>query len=97
GLRKTVSESKMLGFEGIGCIHPRQIAPIHESFAPEEIEIEKAKKIIRAFNDAKEKGLGVISIGTKMIDPPVVKRAEKIIHLALELGLLSKKWLSEEI
>ncbi len=97
GLRKTVSESKMLGFEGIGCIHPRQIAPIHESFAPDEIEIEKAKKIIRAFNDAKEKGLGVISIGTKMIDPPVVKRAEKIIHLALELGLLSKTWLFEEI
>ena len=97
GLRKTVSESKMLGFEGIGCIHPRQIAPVHESFAPEEIEIEKAKKIIRAFNDAKEKGLGVISIGTKMIDPPVVKRAEKIIHLALELDLLSKTWLSEEI
>ena len=97
GLRKTVSESKMLGFEGIGCIHPRQITPIHESFAPEEIEIEKAQKIIRAFNDAKEKGLGVISIGTKMIDPPVVKRAEKIIHLALELGFLSKTWLSEEI
>ncbi len=90
GLRKTVKESKMLGFEGIGCIHPRQIAPIHESFAPEPDEIEKAMKIVEAFKDAKAKGLGVISIGTKMIDPPVVKRAEKIIYLAEELGLLSK-------
>ncbi len=95
GLRKTVKESKMLGFEGIGCIHPRQIVPIHESFAPENDEIKKAKKIVRAFKDAEEKGLGVISIGTKMIDPPVVKRAEKVINLALELGLLSKNWLQE--
>ncbi len=95
GLRNVVKESKMLGFEGIGCIHPRQIIPIHESFAPEKDEIEKAKKIIYAFNEAKEKGLGVISIGTKMIDPPVVKRAERIIHLALELKLLSKNWLEK--
>ncbi len=95
GLRETVKESKSLGFEGIGCIHPRQITPIHESFAPDNSEIEKAKKIVRAFNEAKEKGLGVISIGTKMIDPPVVKRAEKIIRLALQLNLLSKTWLEE--
>ncbi len=91
GLRATVKESKMLGFEGIGCIHPRQIAPIHESFAPDNSEIEKAEKILKAFKEAEKKGLGVISIGSKMIDPPVVKRAEKIVNLALELGILSKK------
>ncbi|MCF6366903.1 MAG: citrate lyase acyl carrier protein [Bacteroidales bacterium] len=96
GLRNTVKESKMLGFEGIGCIHPRQIMPIHESFAPEQSEIDRAKKIIKAFNEATEKGLGVISIGSKMIDPPVVKRAEKTINLALKLNLLSKKWLEED-
>ncbi len=95
GLRATVKESKMLGFEGIGCIHPRQIVPIHESFAPDKDEIEKAKKIIRAFTEAEKKGLGVISIGTKMIDPPVVKRAERIIRLAVKLNLLSKSWLKE--
>ncbi len=81
GLRQTVKESKMLGFEGIGCIHPRQIAPVHESFAPDKDEIAKAEKIIEAFNKAKAEGRGVISIGTKMIDPPVVKRAEKILAL----------------
>jgi len=95
GLRNTVKESKMLGFEGIGCIHPRQITPIHESFAPEQSEIDKAKKIVKAFIDATEKGLGVISLGSKMIDPPVVKRAERTINLALRLNLLSKKWLEE--
>ncbi len=96
GLRKTVKESKMLGFEGIGCIHPRQITPIHESFAPESDEIEKAKKIVLAFKEANKKGLGVISLGSKMIDPPVVKRAEKTIDLAVNLGILSKKWFLEE-
>jgi len=92
GLRKTIKISKSLGFEGMGCIHPRQIKVIHESFAPEPEEIEKAQKIVNAFILAGEKGLGVVSLGSKMIDPPVVKRAQKIIDMALELGLTEKNW-----
>ncbi len=94
-LRENVKVSKGLGFEGMGCIHPRQIKVIHESFAPEPDEIEKAKKIVNAFIDATEKGLGVVSLGTKMIDPPVVKRAEKAISLAINLGLISENWREE--
>jgi citrate lyase subunit beta/citryl-CoA lyase len=75
GLRASVLEAKSLGFDGKGCIHPRQIKVVHEAFAPTEEEIEKAKKIVAAFEEAKEKGLGVVSLGSKMIDPPVVKRA----------------------
>lgn len=92
GLADNVKNSKSLGFEGMGCIHPRQIAVIHENFAPEKSEIEKAQKIILAFDDAKAKGLGVVSIGTKMIDAPVVKRAETTIRLAVNLGLIDKDW-----
>ncbi|MEN8123233.1 MAG: aldolase/citrate lyase family protein [Bacteroidota bacterium] len=92
-LAANVKVSKSLGFEGMGCIHPRQIAVIHENFAPEEKEIEKAKKIIVAFEEAKSKGLGVVSLGTKMIDPPVVKRAETTIELAVNLGLLPNNWM----
>jgi citrate lyase subunit beta/citryl-CoA lyase len=92
GLRINVKNSKELGFEGMGCIHPRQIAPIHESFAPEKSEIEKAQKIINAFKEAEEKGLGVVSLGTKMIDAPVVKRAQTTVKLAIELGLIEKDW-----
>jgi len=92
GLRKTIMESKSLGFEGMGCIHPRQIKVIHESFAPDKDEIEKAMKIVNAFYEAEEKGLGVVALGTKMIDPPVVKRAQKNIDLALYLGLISENW-----
>ena len=92
GLRNVVKESKSLGFEGMGCIHPRQVPIIHEIFAPDDEEIEKAKKIVTAFYKAEEKGLGVVALGSKMIDPPVVKRAQKTIDMAIETGKLSENW-----
>ncbi len=81
GLRTSVREAKMLGFDGKGCIHPRQIKPIHEEFAPTDTEVEKAQKIVTAFQEAEAKGLGVVALGNKMIDPPVVKRALRILDL----------------
>ncbi len=96
GLKENVLKSKALGFDGMGCIHPRQIRVIHEYFAPDASEISKAKKIVKAFDEATEKGLGVVSLGTKMIDPPVVKRAQKTIDLAVNMGKLSKEWRNEE-
>jgi citrate lyase subunit beta/citryl-CoA lyase len=90
GLKENVKRSKSLGFEGMGCIHPRQVPVIHEGFAPVEDEIERAERIVMAFNEAKSKGLGVISLGTKMIDPPVAKRALKTLDLAYSLGLRKK-------
>ncbi len=94
-LKQNVLASKALGFDGMGCIHPRQIEVIHDNFAPHETEIEKAKKIVNAFITATEKGLGVVSLGSKMIDPPVVKRALKTVNLAISLGLLSDNWREE--
>jgi len=91
-LREVVLEAKSLGFDGMGCIHPRQIRVIHEAFAPTEAEITKAKKIVLAFDVATEKGLGVVSLGSKMIDPPVVKRALNTISNALEAGLIRENW-----
>ena len=82
GLRQSVIEAKSLGFEGKGCIHPRQIKVVHEAFAPTTEEIEKAKKIVLAFEEAEKKVLGVVSLGSKMIDPPVVKRAQRTLYLA---------------
>lgn len=92
GLRASVIEAKSLGFEGKGCIHPRQVQVVHEAFAPTEKEIERAKKIIIAFNEAEKKGLGVVALGSKMIDAPVVKRARHTIELAILNGLLKTNW-----
>ena len=96
GLKASVKEAKGLGFEGKGCIHPRQIHIINSEFAPTQLEIDKAKEIIIAFDKAKIDGIGVVSIGSKMIDPPVVKRAERTIRLAISSKLLSKSWKRNE-
>lgn len=92
-LKQNVIISKALGFEGMGCIHPRQIPVIRQGFAPDEAEIEKSKKIVLAFTEAKNKGLGVVALGSKMIDPPVVARAQKTIDLAVRLGFISSNWI----
>ena len=96
-LRDVILESKSLGFDGMGCIHPRQINVIHQYYAPNDAEIEKAKKIVNAFEDATEKGLGVVSLGSKMIDPPVVKRAQRTIDLAITSGKIAKDWRDEYV
>jgi citrate lyase subunit beta/citryl-CoA lyase len=92
GLKQNVLVSKALGFDGMGCIHPRQIRVIHENFAPANDEIEKSMKIVVAYHKATEQGLGVVSIGTKMIDPPVVKRALNTINQAVKMGKLKESW-----
>jgi len=78
GLRRWGENARALGFEGMGCIHPSQIAVIHEAFSPSQAEIDKAAKIVAAFEDAQQRGLAVVSLGSKMIDPPVVERAIKL-------------------
>ncbi len=80
--------SRAMGFEGMGCIHPMQIEIIHRAFAPSQTELEKALKIVAAFEDAQAKGLGVVSLGSKMIDAPVVNRALKLVERARQMGLM---------
>ncbi len=92
GLRDSVIEAKAIGFEGKGCIHPRQIKVVHQALAPTEKEIEKAKKIVTAFEEAEKKGIGVVSLGSKMIDAPIVKRAHNTIKLALLNRLIDENW-----
>jgi citrate lyase subunit beta/citryl-CoA lyase len=89
-LRQNVMNSKALGFEGMGCIHPRQVAVINQGFAPDESEIEKSVKIVAAYEEARKRGDGVVAVGSKMIDQPVVLRAQKTISLAKKLGRMPK-------
>ena len=95
GLRASVLEAKSLGFEGKGCIHPGQIRIVHESFAPGKEEIERAKIISLALDEALKKGSGVAALGSKMIDPPVVKRAERILKLAVQNNQIQANWKEE--
>ncbi|MEA3558883.1 MAG: HpcH/HpaI aldolase/citrate lyase family protein, partial [Candidatus Thermoplasmatota archaeon] len=70
------------GYDGKACIHPTQIEIIHEVFNPSKEEIEYAVKVKNAIEVAKAKGSGVIALGSKMIDRPIVIRAEKILARA---------------
>ena len=91
GLRRWGENSRALGFEGMGCIHPSQIAVTHDAFAPSQAEVEKAQKIVTAYEEAQQRGLGVVSLGSKMIDPPVVQRALKLVERARAMKLVPKK------
>ncbi len=88
GLKLWGERSKSLGFEGMGCIHPRQIAVIHEAFKPAAEQIEKALRIVEAYAEAQKQGHGVVSLGSKMIDPPVVHQALALVKQARMLGLI---------
>jgi citrate lyase subunit beta / citryl-CoA lyase len=85
-LRRWGQNSRALGFEGMGCIHPAQIPVIHEAFSPAQAEIDKAQKIVAAFEEAQQRGLSVVSLGSKMVDPPVVQRALKLVTRAKQMG-----------
>ena len=87
GLKHWGESSRALGFEGMGCIHPSQIPVVHAAFAPSAAEIQKAQKIVVAFEEAQQRGVGVVSLGSKMIDPPVVQRALKLVARAKAMGL----------
>lgn len=92
GLRKTALKSKSMGFRGMGCIHPAQIPVIHACYNPTEKEVEMAKKVVVAFEAAQKEGKGVISLGSKMIDAPVVKRALHVVGQAMKNQMLNPDW-----
>ncbi|MCX7731884.1 MAG: aldolase/citrate lyase family protein [candidate division WOR-3 bacterium] len=95
GLKFSCLQAKALGFEGKGCIHPRQVRVVNEAFTPDDEEIAHAMEIVKADMAARAKGKSVAVIGSKMIDPPVVRRARRTLELAVALGRLSPDWNKE--
>ena len=91
-LRASCRAAKEFGFEGKGCIHPRQVQVVNEEFTPSAAEIEKAQRIVLAFKEAQAQGRNVVALGSKMIDPPVVQRALRTIGLAITAGRLAEDW-----
>ena len=82
GLRRETEYAKKIGFTGKAVINPRQIEIIHDVFTPTEEEIRKAYRIVKEFRANSASGIGVFAIDGKMIDAPIVTRAEYILKLA---------------
>ncbi len=89
GLIAEAKHIKQLGFDGKSVINPRQIQPIIDIFTPTTKEIQKAKAVMEAIAEANRRGSGVVSLNGKMIDRPIVLRAERVISLAKAAKILS--------
>lgn len=87
GFLKEVNLIKKLGYNGKSLINPRQIELLHNAYAPTASEVENAKKVVEAAEEGERKGLGVVSLNGKMIDAPIITRAQKIIELAKYSGV----------
>lgn len=87
GFLKEVSLIKKLGYNGKSLINPRQIELLHNAYAPTVAEVENAQKVVEAAEEGERKGLGVVSLNGKMIDAPIIARAQKIIELAKYSGV----------
>ena len=79
--------AKALGFSGKASISPRHVEVINRVFSPTMAEIDYAYEVLEAIRIAKEQGKGAIALRGKMIDAPIVARAERTISMAVEMGL----------
>lgn len=86
-LRKETEIIKQLGFDGKSVINPRQISVINSVFTPQQKEIENAENVMAAIEEAEAKGSGVIALNGKMIDKPIVERAQRVLQLAEAAGV----------
>lgn len=87
GFRAEVLLDKQMGFDGKSLVNPRQIAAVHEIYAPSEKEVTAAEKIVRAVRENAAKGVGVFTVDGKMIDIAFLPGAERTIALAKACGM----------
>ncbi len=74
--------AKAVGYKGKFVIHPNQIGPVNEVFSPSQSEVEHARRIVQAFEEAKARGTAAVALDGKMVDTPIWKRALKVLELA---------------
>ncbi|WP_314187250.1 citrate (pro-3S)-lyase subunit beta [Aggregatibacter kilianii] len=82
GFLKEAALIKQLGFDGKSLINPRQIELLHNLFAPTQKDVDQAKRIIEAAEEAEKQGSGVVSLNGKMIDAPIIDRAKLVLERA---------------
>ena len=79
GLARDCEVARSLGFRGKALVHPDQIVPTHEAFAPSDDELRRAREIVAAYERAGLAGQGVVALDGEMIDAPVVERARELL------------------
>ena len=79
GLRRSCLIARSLGFDGKWCIHPAQIAVVNETFSPTDREVEWAKKVVAAYEEANATGSGSVSVDGQMVDAASIKLARNTL------------------
>ena len=79
GFVQAVARSRRMGFQGRLCIHPDQVAPANEGFAPTPEEIARAERLVAAFRQAEAAGAAAIEVDGQMVDYPIVHQAERLL------------------
>ena len=87
GIYTDAAYAKSLGFTGKSAISPRHVKAINEVFSPSMKDIDYAYEVMEAIRIGKEQGKGAVALRGKMIDAPIVARAQQTIEMAVELGL----------
>ena len=87
GFLREASLIKQLGFDGKSLINPNQIVLIHNLFAPTQKEVDHAKRVIAAAEEAERNGSGVVSLNGKMVDSPIIERAKLVLQRAAASGI----------
>jgi citrate lyase subunit beta/citryl-CoA lyase len=82
GYRESLKRSRRLGFGCAACIHPLHVPIINEEYGPSPAEVDRARRLIAAFEQALAQGLGAVAFEGAMIDLPVVERARKVLARA---------------
>jgi citrate lyase subunit beta/citryl-CoA lyase len=82
GLQADTASARVLAYTGKMVIHPSQISTVHAAFAPSPEEVEHARRVLAAFDDAQTRGVGIAVVDGAMVDRPVVLRAQRIVAIA---------------
>ncbi len=94
-LTRESQEAKLLGFTGKQIVHPRHIDPVNEVFSPAREDIDLAKQVVAAYDEARARGLGAASFGGKMIDYGSYRRAVSLLSLAQAIAQKEQHWMKD--
>ena len=85
GLRQDAGAARQMGYAGKFAIHPAQIDLINETFSPQPDDVAYARRVVAAWDEAAAAGRGSLSLDGRMVDVPVVKRAQNLLAVAAEI------------
>lgn len=88
--RETIRRSRRFGFAGGTCVHPSQVGILNEGYGYSDADVDLATRMVAAYDDAKAKGLGAVTFEGKMIDVPVVERAQNVLRQAAKFAARAK-------